>query len=217
MKRIIPWSMVILRALMGPGIILLTGSTHPAGSSPSSWSPCCSTTSSTASSPAAGTPTPPPSAAQTPSPTPSSTSASSALSALRIPHVLRTNAALLIALLSAELIKHIFDRIKFRRGVAYHSYLSKTWGLVMALSVVAALITARGGWWIPLSLVMGIAANLEGIAISATLPRWKNDIKTLAVALRLRREMLARTQASSTNPPTDKLRTYAQLVGQSDS
>jgi len=41
-------------------------------------------------------------------------------------------------------------------------------------------------------VLFGIVTNLEGLTMSLMLPRWQNDVKTLAAARRLRREMLAR-------------------------
>jgi hypothetical protein len=44
---------------------------------------------------------------------------------------------------------------------------------------------------IVVALVFGIVVNLEGLAMSLILPRWKNDVKTLGRAWELRKRMLA--------------------------
>ena len=111
---------------------------------------------------------------------------------LRVPHVLRANAWLLGALFALEGLRYAFDFWKFGKGASYHSYLAKAWGLVLAISIVSVL--ARGGpvGAITFAVVFGIVTNLEGLTMSLILPRWQNDVKTLAAARRLRREMLAR-------------------------
>ena len=111
---------------------------------------------------------------------------------IREPQVLRENAWLLAALFALEIARYVFDLWKFRKGASYHSYLAKAWGLVMAIAVVGVLSFGGLRWLVRVSLCLGVLANLEGLAMSLLLPRWKNDVKTLAACWRLRREMLAR-------------------------
>src|ERR1017187_2135514 len=85
------------------------------------------------------------------------------------PHLLRANAGLLAALLALEAARFAVDFAKFGKPASYHSYLAKTWGLVMATAVVAAF--AWGGWvgasrLLGVSLALGIACDLEGLAMS---------------------------------------------------
>ncbi len=109
---------------------------------------------------------------------------------IREPEVLRANRWLLGALFALETARYIFDLWKFRKGASYHSYLAKAWGLVMAVAVVALLSFGGLPWLLRVSLFLGVLANLEGLAMSLLLPRWKNDVKSLGACWRLRREML---------------------------
>jgi hypothetical protein len=54
------------------------------------------------------------------------------------------------------------------------------------------VVLSFGGpaWSIAVAAGLGVASDMEGLAISLMLPRWKNDVKTLAAARQLRREML---------------------------
>lgn len=97
---------------------------------------------------------------------------------------------LLLVLALLELGRHTFDQIKYRRAASYHSYLSKFWGLVLGIAVTAVLFTGRPLWILPIAVLLGIAADLEGLAMSLVLPRWQNNVKTLGAAWRLRRRML---------------------------
>jgi CDP-diacylglycerol--glycerol-3-phosphate 3-phosphatidyltransferase len=105
---------------------------------------------------------------------------------LRVPHLLRTNAVLLVALFSLEALRYGFDLWKFGKPASYHSYLAKAWGLVLAAAVVATLAHGGPRWAIAAALTFGLVTNFEGLLMSLLLRRWQNDVKTLAAALRLR-------------------------------
>jgi phosphatidylglycerophosphate synthase len=102
------------------------------------------------------------------------------------PDVLRHNARLLAALLLLEGARLGFDLAKFGKPASYHSYLAKTWGLVMATAVTATFATRWGAALMPLALGLGIACNLEGLAMSVVLPFWRKDVKGLSAARRMR-------------------------------
>ena len=111
---------------------------------------------------------------------------------IRAPGVLRANGWMLAVLFGLEGLRYGFDFWKFGKGASYHSYLAKVWGLVMAVAVVGVL-SSGGLWWlVRVSIGVGIAANLEGLAMSLMLPEWACDVRTLGVAWRLRREMLGK-------------------------
>jgi CDP-diacylglycerol--glycerol-3-phosphate 3-phosphatidyltransferase len=59
----------------------------------------------------------------------------------------------------------------------------------MAAATIALLCFDRAFWMVTLALVAGILCDLEGLAMSALLPRWTHDVKTLRRALALRRQM----------------------------
>jgi len=99
--------------------------------------------------------------------------------------VLREHAWLLGTLLSLEVARFAFDFAKFGKPASYHSYLAKTWGLVMAVAVTTTFATG-GGWLIAIALALGIACNAEGLAMSIVLSEWRRDVKTLSAALRIR-------------------------------
>ena len=114
---------------------------------------------------------------------------------LRKPQVLQENGWLLAGLFGLEGVRYGFDFWKFGKAASYHSYLAKFWGLVMAVALISLLTFGGLAWLLRVSIWVGIVANAEGLLMSALLPRWKNDVKTLGVAWRLRREMLARNVA----------------------
>jgi len=105
---------------------------------------------------------------------------------LRHMDVVRANLGLLIALLITEAARHIFDFIKFRRMASYHTYMAKTWGLLLAAATIAILCFDRFSFLMTIAIGWGILCNIEGLAMSIILPRWTADVKTLARAWKLR-------------------------------
>ena len=101
------------------------------------------------------------------------------------------NAPWLVVLLTLEAANIIFALVKFGRPASYHSYLAKSWGLVLASAVVAAFATGRLGLSMRVAILMGIVSNLETMAMSLLLPIWRRDVKTLAVARQIRQELVS--------------------------
>ncbi len=105
--------------------------------------------------------------------------------------VLRERIWLLGALLALEALRMAFDWMKYRRMASYHSYAAKLWGVLLATATVALLCFDRGYWLLTVALCWGIVCDLEGLLMSALLPRWTHDVKTLRRAIQIRRELLA--------------------------
>jgi phosphatidylglycerophosphate synthase len=107
---------------------------------------------------------------------------------LRAPQTLRENLYLIVALFALEAGRYILDFAKFGKAASYHSYMAKAWGLVLALAIVCVL--GRGGpvWMVTVAAALGILVNLEGVMMSLLLPQWQNDVKTLGVAMRIRED-----------------------------
>ena len=110
---------------------------------------------------------------------------------IREPGVLRASAWPLAMLFGLEGVRYAFDFWKFGKGASYHSYLAKVWGLVMALAVIAVLSFGGPSWAVRVSILLGIAANVEGLAMSVMLPHWTHDVRTLRAAWDLQRRMRA--------------------------
>jgi phosphatidylglycerophosphate synthase len=102
------------------------------------------------------------------------------------PEIFRKNAALLLVVLAMEAFHFGFDYAKFGKPASYHSWLAKSWGVVLATSLVIAFATPFGSAMITLSLIVGIACKAEGLAMSFLLKEWKRDVRTLRAAWVLR-------------------------------
>lgn len=117
------------------------------------------------------------------------------------PQAIRENAALLLTIAFFEALRYAFDFGKFGKPASYHSWLAKTWGLSMAIAVM--LLLARPGrcWMWPLSLMVGLACNVEGLAMSLLLPQWTRDVRSISRALALRSALLQRPSPTRTFSP----------------
>jgi phosphatidylglycerophosphate synthase len=94
----------------------------------------------------------------------------------------------LAVLLTLDAVRYVFDYAKFRREASYHMWSSKVWGLALFFCFLSLLSFGKGGWPIALAIYLGIAADLEGIAISMTLRKWRTDVPSIFHAIQLRNE-----------------------------
>jgi phosphatidylglycerophosphate synthase len=105
--------------------------------------------------------------------------------------VIRANWVLFATLFALEGARCVFDLLKFGKAASYHSYMAKAWGLLLAAAMVGVFAFAPLRVLVPVAVIWGIAVNVEGLAMSLLLPRWKNDVKTLWLAWKLRKTMLS--------------------------
>jgi CDP-diacylglycerol--glycerol-3-phosphate 3-phosphatidyltransferase len=111
------------------------------------------------------------------------------------PVLWHAHVALLGVLLALEAVRFAVDLVKFGKPSSYHSYLAKMWGLVLAVAVMGAFAAgsthpAVCSGLLSAGLVLGILCDVEGLAMSAMLPVWRNDVKTMRAAWRLRQSLL---------------------------
>lgn len=100
--------------------------------------------------------------------------------------LVRAIAVPILAVVGLEALCLAVAFIKFGRLPSYHSYLAKAWGLMLASALVISFVAKHPANWIGIALVLGALSNLEGITMSLILPVWRHDVKTLAIAWRLR-------------------------------
>ena len=115
------------------------------------------------------------------------------LSALIVRHgdELHARLGLLIAVLAFEAARLVFDFARYGRMSSYHTYTAKAWGVLLATSTITLLCFDRFAWLLTVTLIWGILCDTEGLLITALLPQWAHDVKSLPRALVLRRQMLA--------------------------
>ena len=100
--------------------------------------------------------------------------------------LLRPWAGMALAVVALEVARYLFDAVKFRREAAYHAWSAKAWGLSLFAALVAVLGFGSAVPLVPVALALGIVADAEGLAISAVLPVWTHDVKSVLHALRIR-------------------------------
>jgi CDP-diacylglycerol--glycerol-3-phosphate 3-phosphatidyltransferase len=86
-----------------------------------------------------------------------------------------------------ELSVHVVSFARFGKEASPHHLLSKLFGLALWALFTQLLITGSGG---PLQFgvfVMGVASQLEAMAIMLTLPAWRCDVRGFREAWALRR------------------------------
>ncbi|MFN2635566.1 MAG: CDP-alcohol phosphatidyltransferase family protein [Gemmatimonadaceae bacterium] len=102
------------------------------------------------------------------------------------PLVVKSIAIPALIVIGLDVIRHVFDFIKFGRDAAYHAWSSKVWGLTLASALI--LVTGFGVVqpFVGATVVLGLIAQVEGLLISIILPIWTHDVPTVAHALKLR-------------------------------
>ena len=95
-----------------------------------------------------------------------------------------------LVLLGCEALRFAFDFVKFGKPASYHSYVAKLWGLVLATAVIVTFGTQHVSMWTSAAVVLGVISNAETMAMSVVLPLWRRDVKTLALAWKIRTEWL---------------------------
>lgn len=107
------------------------------------------------------------------------------------PATLQSRWPWLAVLLALELSRYAFDLLKFRREASYHMWSSKAWGLALFIGFLSILGFGHDGAAVDAAIGLGIAVDLEGLAISIVLQRWQSDVPSLYHALRQRRARLS--------------------------
>jgi len=105
--------------------------------------------------------------------------------------VIRPRMWLLVAVFAFEALRILFDWVKYGRMSSYHSYAAKAWGALLASAAVTLICFNGGSALLTVALVWGIGCNIESLTMTALLPRWTHDVKSVAHALALRKGMLA--------------------------
>jgi CDP-diacylglycerol--glycerol-3-phosphate 3-phosphatidyltransferase len=101
------------------------------------------------------------------------------------PDLLRREAPFVIAIASGYAVPIAFGFIKFRRLTSYHTWGAKLSSVLLGCAVLLLLL---GGPALPfrVAVVVFALAEIEEIAITATLPAWRADVRSLRHARRLR-------------------------------
>jgi len=100
--------------------------------------------------------------------------------------VLRAHVAALAVLAALEVARYAFDLRKFGKEASYHMWSSKLWGIALFAAFFALLVFGEDRVAVPAAIWIGIAADLEGLAVSATLREWRTDVPTIWHARRWR-------------------------------
>jgi cardiolipin synthase len=100
--------------------------------------------------------------------------------------LIQQEAAWLIAALVSYALTSGAGLLKYGRIPSYHTRAAKTCWLLVGLATVSTL--ADWSVW-PLRIASGavVLTNLEAVAITAVLPDWTTEVRTLAAALRKRK------------------------------
>ena len=99
---------------------------------------------------------------------------------------IHAQAAPLAVLAALEIARYAVDLRKFGKEASYHMWSSKLWGVALFAGFFALLVFGEDRVAVPAAIWIGIVADVEGLAISATLREWRTDVPTIWHARRSR-------------------------------
>lgn len=91
-----------------------------------------------------------------------------------------------LVLIALEFVAPIISIKRFGQEASTHHWLSKLFGLGLWLMMTVLIAEGEVGWLVWSVFALGLASQLEAIAIMLTLPAWRADVPSLLHALRLR-------------------------------
>ena len=102
---------------------------------------------------------------------------------------LRPTLPWIAAVIATELLTNAASWLRFRREASYHSFSAKVFGLSLFLALMALFIAGTAALIVP-AAVLGLLSHAENLAITAVLPEWRHDVRSIVAALRIRRSIL---------------------------
>ncbi|MFT4551059.1 MAG: phosphatidylglycerophosphate synthase, partial [Verrucomicrobiales bacterium] len=92
--------------------------------------------------------------------------------------VLQHELVLIGALIASYCLSLLFGFLKFGRLISYHTYIAKSTQWLAMLAAVS-LVLDWSVWPLRVAAVAAIVGNLEAIAITAVLGKWRSDVPAL--------------------------------------
>ena len=89
-----------------------------------------------------------------------------------------------------DIARNPLDWILFGRRASYHANSARLFGLMLIPACIFTIGFGNAGWFLWLALAAGLYSELEGIAISLTLPCWTHDVKHLGIAMTIRHDAI---------------------------
>ena len=93
-----------------------------------------------------------------------------------------------VVLALMEMTAHAVSFARFRKEASPHHLLSKLFGLALWALLTQLLIAGTGGVVLAIAFALGVASQLEALAIMLVLPAWRCDVRNVRQALALRRQ-----------------------------
>ena len=101
---------------------------------------------------------------------------------------LRPTLPWITAVIATELLTNAVSWMRFRREASYHSVSAKLFGLSLFIALLVLFVAGTGALIVP-AAVIGLLSHAENLAITAVLPEWRHDVRSILAARRIRRSI----------------------------
>jgi phosphatidylglycerophosphate synthase len=91
------------------------------------------------------------------------------------PNAISSNLVGIAVLIWLEVIRYMYDLMKFGREASYHMWSAKLSGITL-FAAFLALLGFGTPVLVPVAIAVGIIADLEGLAASMILREWTHDV-----------------------------------------
>ena len=92
---------------------------------------------------------------------------------------------LVILVIATELGTNLLCWLRFRREASYHAWSARIFGLALFAALLLLFAAGSPALMLP-AIVMGLVSHAENAAITLVLPEWRYDVRSVAVAWRIR-------------------------------
>jgi phosphatidylglycerophosphate synthase len=94
-------------------------------------------------------------------------------------HFLKSNFIEIITVISLEILAYIVCFIKFKRTVATHSILAKTWTITLFIFLIDLLLNSTSSIAFQICILLGIISRIEILLIIIGLKKWTIDVSSI--------------------------------------
>lgn len=99
--------------------------------------------------------------------------------------IIKEHSGPILLLLSLEVVRHVFDQIKYGKSASYHMWSAKLWGIFLFLGFVELLGFGEIGVFFKAAVILGILTDIEGLLSSLILSSWRADVPTIYHAYKI--------------------------------
>ena len=102
------------------------------------------------------------------------------------PEVVQKYLCGILAIPALEVVRYVFDYIKFGKGAAYHALSAKIFGVSALIACIAIMGFGLFYPFLICAIFLGIYSEIEGLLFSILLANWTYNVRHIGIVLKTR-------------------------------